>query len=245
MADAFCVHLLVASYDDPNPARAAEFCQCLEANCELDAIHEIHCFIEDDHFAFQDLAWDDHKLRLLDWGRRVTYNDLFYYADCELEGEICVIANSDIFFDSSLLELEGYDLTNKLLCLSRRNEQTEPVRIGQFDVSGHDAWIFRSPIVRFRCNWHLGKWGCDLRLSHEAGEAGLILENPALSIFANHLHASGVRRYSAQDPVAGPMRGVSAHRLGEQPSVEAPVDRHDPRQYVRPWVAVKGGKQYV
>lgn len=245
MADAFRVHLLVASYDDPAPARAAEFLECLHRNCELKHIVRVHCFVEGPKFAFAKQQLEFKSLALLDWGRRVTYNDLFHYADCKLEGEICVIANSDIFFDSSLLELKGYDLTNKLLCLSRRNEQTEPVRIGQFDVSGHDAWIFRAPIVRFRCNWHLGKWGCDLRLSHEAGAAGLILENPALSIFANHLHASGVRRYSAQDPVAGPMRGVSAHRLGEQPSVETPVNRHDPRQYVRPWVAVKGGKQYV
>lgn len=245
MSDDFRVHLLVGSYDDPTPARAAEFLECLHRNCDLKHIVRVHCFIEGPKFAFAKQGLEYNKLALVERGRRVTYNDLFHFSDTKLQGETCIIANSDIFFDESLVQLKGYDLTNKLLCLARRNDRTEPVSIEQFDVNGHDAWIFRAPLVRFRCNWELGKWGCDLRLSHEAAEAGLILENPALNIFANHVHGSGVRRYSSQDPVRGTMRGVAPHRLGEAPTVPPPVNRHDPKQYVRAWIPIKGGKQYI
>jgi hypothetical protein len=207
------VILLVGLYQDRAPARMAELLESLRRNLANRQLAEVHVFLEDglDPAAHGQLAHP--KVRLVRHERRVSYADLFAYAN-RRPGQRCIIANSDIYFDQTLARLATHDLSGKLVCLSRWDVHPDGTsRLFEHSFS-QDAWIFETPIRGFSCGWHLGLPGCDNRLAHEAAAAGLTLENPARSVRAHHLHLSGVRRYSEPQRVPGAGRGVEAAWLG-------------------------------
>ncbi len=207
--------LLVSFYVDPDSRRQAELLECLRRNSRNDLISEIHVFVEDPRGAglaaiFTELA--DARIRLIAHERRATYSDLFTYANRHLAGWRVIIANADIYFDRSLARLDGYDLADRLLCLSRWDVQANgETHLFDFSAS-QDAWIFQAPLREFRADFHLGVLGCDNRLAWEAEHVGLTLSNPSRTIRANHLHLSEVRRYARQW-LRGPTRAVTPEVL--------------------------------
>jgi hypothetical protein len=150
----------------------------------------------------------------------LTYRDLFAHANLHLAGERAIIANADIFFDDTLAQLHHYDLTRKLLCLSRWDIQANGDARFFDHPASQDAWIFEAPIREFPCGFHLGVPGCDNRLAWEAANAGLCVSNPSRSIKANHLHLTGVRRYRECQRLFGPTLAVPSGFL-ETPHREA------------------------
>jgi GT2 family glycosyltransferase len=210
--------LLTGFYLDTDPARRDEFLECIRRNEANDSFDEIHVCTEDPVDPAQ--VRSSHpplaapKVRLFPYGRRLTYRDLFAHANRNLPGRRVVIANADIFFDHTLRRLEGYDLSRKLLCLSRWDVQGDGT-LRFFDhPCSQDAWIFRAPISEFFCDFHLGVLGCDNRLAWEAKQAGLEIFNPSRSVRACHLHLSGVRRYKACERLAGSTCPVPPAFLG-------------------------------
>jgi hypothetical protein len=77
----------------------------------------------------------------------LTYRDLFLHANRHLCGQSVVIANADMFFDETLRRLEEYDLSGKLLCLSRWDVQKDGTTCFFEHPCSQDAWIFRAPII--------------------------------------------------------------------------------------------------
>jgi FkbM family methyltransferase len=214
--------LLTAFYADPDPNRCGELLECLKRNLEHTQFEEVHVFVEDAsaHELLHRWFAAAPKLRLLQQGRRATYRDLFAHANTLPRGRIVIIANADIFFDESLARLNGHELSGRLLCLSRWDVRPDG-SVAFFDHSAsQDAWIFQTPIRKFPCDFHLGVPGCDNRLAWEAGHAGLQVSNPGRSVRANHLHLSGVRRYSERQRLAGPTSVVPASFL--EPPRRAP-----------------------
>src|SRR5205814_1982921 len=137
-----------------------------------------------------------------------------------------IVANADIFFDESLARLEGYDLTGKLLCVSRWDVQPDGSVKFFAQSDSQDAWIFRTPIPEFPSDFQLGVPACDNRLAWEAERAGLKVINPAPSIRAGHLHLSQVRRYSERQRLAGPVKCVPVRALETRyPSARGPAPK--------------------
>jgi hypothetical protein len=209
--------VLVGFYLDASPERLLEFLTCIERNAANRKIEEVHVFLEDPVGPAEVLSRHPQlassKVRLIPHGRRLTFRELFAYANRELPGKRVIIANADIYFDHTLARLDGYSLTGRLLCLSRWDLQQDGLwRLFDFE-SSQDAWIFDTPIPEFDCDFHLGLLGCDNRLAWEAEHAGLAISNPSRSIRSYHLHASGVRRYTQAQRLHGPTRGVPAVSL--------------------------------
>src|SRR5207249_5485151 len=97
-------------------------------NAANERIDEVHVFIEDNTDPETILVTRSSgrsKVKLIQLGKRVTFRFLFDYANENLKGRTVVIANADIFFDETLGRLHGYDLTGKLLCLSRWDVQAD------------------------------------------------------------------------------------------------------------------------
>jgi hypothetical protein len=209
--------LLAGYYEDKNAARQAELLECLRLNVENTLLDEIHLFVEEpvgsDELRAARPLLCSRKIRLVERGLRVTYQDMFDYANAHLQNRRTVIANADIFFDHTLARLNGYDLSGKLLCLSRWDVQ----RDGSFQFFEHpasqDAWVFQAPVPEFPCDFHLGLPACDNRLAWEAARAGLALSNPSRSVRALHLHLSQVRRYRERQRLTGPTMEVPAKFL--------------------------------
>ncbi len=209
--------LLTGFYTDEDPARKQELLECLRRNGENTLIHEVHVFLEDPAaeraVATACVESSKLKIRMVQHGRRLSFQDLFEYANRNLAGRRILLANSDIFFDSSLDLLRSRDLCGQLLCLSRWDIQPDGCSMFFENPSSQDAWIFDAPIRRFRSDFHLGLPGCDNRLAWEAKQVGLSLANPGRSVRANHLHLIRIHRYSATDRLAGPGLELAAFRL--------------------------------
>lgn len=209
--------LITGFYEDPDPRRCGELLECVRRNAANPRIAAIHLFVEEPRdpaallAAYPPLA--DPKVRLVAHGRRVTYQDLFSYANRELGGRRVIIANADIYFDQSLARLDGYDLSGKLLCLSRWDVQPDGSARFFEQPASQDAWIFHAPIRPFPCAFFLGVLGCDNRLAWEAAQAGLALANPGRSLRAYHLHLSQIRRYNQHQWLPGPTRSTPASFL--------------------------------
>ena len=204
-----------AYHHDPDVARREELLECLRRNLANPAASEVHVLLEDG----VEPEVESPKLRLVPHGRRVTYGDLFAYANERLAGRRVVVANADIYFDESLARLGGCDLDGRLLCVSRWDvEADRSARLFEHAES-QDAWIFDAPIREFPCDFHLGLPGCENRLAWEAAQAGLDVSNPARALRAYHLHLSGIRRYSEDQRIHGETKSLPPGFLG--PAVDA------------------------
>jgi hypothetical protein len=209
--------LVTTFYWDCHSDRRNEFLHCIRRNSSNPAIDQIHIFIEDDSdptTLTAMLGAPPDNTRLMKWHRRITYREMFGYANDNFAGRNVIIANGDIFFDESLRRLVDYDLTGKLLCLSRWDVRSDGTAHLFHHPASQDAWIFRAPIRDFSCDFFPGRPACDNRLAWEAGQAGLVVLNPSRSIRACHLHLSAVRRYAERDRLPGPVAAVPPSFLG-------------------------------
>jgi FkbM family methyltransferase len=202
------VELLLGCYFEAREARRDELLSCLRLNIANPAIARVHLFAEDvDCRALVERSGTGSKMCWIEHGRRIAFSDLFDYANAILAGRVVAVANADIFFDATLELVARYELHRTLLCLSRWEELPDgPAHFARAD--SQDAWIFRAPVPRFSCDWHLGIPGCENRLAFEASRAGLRLVNPSRSIRARHLHTSQMRNVSGNARIAGPYRHV-------------------------------------
>src|ERR1700726_812036 len=180
--------LLIGFYADAEPARRGEFLECISRNASNANIEEVVVFVEDETTSaavrerFPVLGHP--KARLLEHGRRLTYSQLFAYANLNLNGAAVIIANADIFFDETLALLEEETLSGRMLCLSRWDQATDGT-LSHFDrPESQDAWIFEPPLPPIAADFCLGRSGCDNRLAYEAERAGLLVLNPSRSVRA-------------------------------------------------------------
>jgi len=196
--------LLVGHYLDPSPARALEIWECLQRNVALPAIEQVHVFLEDlddvEAARTRCPTLRDPKVRLVRHGRRLRFGDLFTYATRELKDKVVVIANADIFFDSTLALVTPDVTVDRMLCLSRWDVLADGSMKLFARPDSQDAWIFSAPLpAELDGDFELGRMGCDNRVAWAAHAAGLHLANPSRSVHACHLHLTGIRRY---DPKA-------------------------------------------
>lgn len=211
--------LLTGYYRDSDERRAGELRECLRRNSGNPAISGLVVFVEDGTAAADVTAVVEEvhrgKVRLVEHGRRVTYEGLFSFAAALPHRQRFVIANADIYFDTTLNLLDGVELANRLLCLSRWDVQPDGTSVFFDHPSSQDAWIFETPLPRFACRFHLGLPGCDNRLAWEAAAVGIELSNPSRTIRAHHLHLSHVHHAGERDRLHGPTRDVPAGHLDD------------------------------
>jgi hypothetical protein len=210
--------LLTGFYNDPSPRRTGEFIECVRRNSGNAHIEQVTVFLEDPTSPTEVQArypvLKHPKVYLIPNGRRLTFKELFEYANRHLPGIGVIIANGDIYFDETLSLLEDESLSSRILCLSRWEEMPDGT-LRHFDApDSQDAWIFEPPLPVFNSDFFFGKPGCENRLAYEAERAGLIVSNPSRSVRARHLHNSGIRRYSERERLNGPTRPVPASFLG-------------------------------
>lgn len=203
--------LITFLYNEKNEERLFEYIECLEKNLEHKLIDDIHIFY--------DMCQDDTHNTLLQYlqqrpvilhylNNRPTFNDCFSLAQTICKNTRIIIANADIYFNDTLHALTTYDLAGKFLGLTRWNitkdgtleifKQYHPD--GSFwdysSASSQDAWLFQTPLVSFEnADIQLGTMSCDSRIAYHAQKAGLMLENPCLSVQCCHLHLSPIRNY--------------------------------------------------
>lgn len=206
--------LLIEYFLSSNHTRDAEYKACINENIKNELIDEIFVFISDNSI----LDIQSQKLKIINLSERPTFKYLFDYCNNKLNGQICIIANTDIFFDNSLSHLLNSNLENTFISLTRwdlffdQNQwqaqfYNHPFRGGPATTGmlSQDSWIFRSPIkTDNRTNFLMGKPGCDNRIIQILHENGYNVKNPSMKIITKHLHISNYRTYNNTDMVLGP-----------------------------------------
>lgn len=185
--------LFQQTYRSPHPERQAE----------LDHVRQVNAGVR----AFASTVDVDGG------AKRWAFGDFFRLAAERFQGQVCVLANSDIAFDESIAAAAALAGAGRLVTLSRWDDDAAPSMEGRvageewhFFSHSQDAWIFQAGgLPHFEAGFQLGIPQCESRLAYEAAAAGVVVVNPALSIRARHHHASAVRSWRRKDGYRGAM----------------------------------------
>lgn len=185
-------HLVIGVWISKSEKRMQALMNCLDANLKNMHIASASLVIQDPIDAFmaavaepknQGIRWladrlVHPKVRLVQLGKRPTFQDFFDAADVGNETPV-IVAASDLTFDNTLGRLEEADLKDTMVCLSPNGGK------GSFRPAvSQSAWIFWGPLPELRCAWHFGLLGSDNKLAHEAWVAGLTVVNPCFDVVA-------------------------------------------------------------
>lgn len=199
--------IITSLYNEKEEARVAEYVACMEKNVAHPLIDTIH--------VLYDTSKDDNEISLIHnyllskpvvihyIQARPTYHQCFELANDLHPDRRAMIANADIYFNETLYMLDGYDLTDKFLALTRWNVQEDgSIKIYMWPndmeaIGSQDVWIFKTSIKPFKDkSVVIGVPHCDGRIAFQAYESGLKVLNPCLSLQCCHVHLSGIRHYT-------------------------------------------------
>ncbi len=196
-------NLITSYYLVDNEERQNELNQCLILNAKNkfiksifllnDKIHDIN-FIESDYKQkiVQLIVNDDNK-------KRLHYDFAVNFINNYLYGEMCVLSNSDIYFDNTLNFLTNIDFTNQFIALSRYTDGVVSPPVSQ------DSWIFKSPlnIDLQKIKFKFGVPGCDNVFANIVSNSGYNVTNPCKTLISHHLHNSNYRTYNEEQRIFG------------------------------------------
>lgn len=191
--------LLTFYYKTENNERQKEINQCLINNVKNDFVKKIYLF--NDKYYDLDFVNDINNkiiqviIEPVLLGR-YSYKQLINFSNIYLENEICIMANSDIFFDNTLKHLINYNFKNKFIALTRYEYDTKILYKG--GKSSQDTWIFKSPYLgnTNELDFCFGIPGCDNSLTYFIYKNNYLVYNPSLTIKTWHVHKSNIRTYS-------------------------------------------------
>lgn len=110
------VVLFTTLYNERDVKRFDELKYCLDKNLQNESISEIVVFTEDSP---DEMSRYSDNIKIVSTPTRPTYHDMMKHANEYYSGDIIMIANSDIYFDETLCELNKMDMTGKFFSLTR------------------------------------------------------------------------------------------------------------------------------
>ncbi|MBI1371003.1 MAG: hypothetical protein GC162_20405 [Planctomycetes bacterium] len=129
--------------------------------------------------------------------RRPTFRNYFDLVNqfTTSPNDLNIVANSDIYFDDSLAMIQGLDLNNVCLALTRWEHRDNGEHVLEIHEDwSQDAWIFQGRVRPMgHLDFPMGIWGCDNRLAWQLYRDDYLAANPCFDVKAIHMHASGVR----------------------------------------------------
>lgn len=236
-------------YDEKNPLRLEEYITCLKKNLEHPLIDHIYVWYDKSIRPLKNkiskksksirnikkklnkntvssntellnfLSKYTSRITIAYKNGRATFGDMFRIACEQFPGRKIILSNADIYFNETLFALESYDLTNKILALTRWNVLDDNSLLlqdfpgkGAHNPFSQDTWIFKSPLFVANADTiFLGTASCDCGFNFIAKQTKHItVINPCLTIQCCHLHKSNIRHYCTSDTprYIGTIKGV-------------------------------------
>ena len=199
--------------------RHQEYLNAISANINNRFIDKIVVLISDQSV----LPFQSEKLKVTQLKSRPSFQDILNLCNKEHIGNICIIANTDIEFDSSLGKINYSNIQNKFIALNRHEvlDNGAYQRFRNKIGDSQDSWIFKSPCPIQNSDFYLGQLGCDNRIAYLAHESKMEVINPSHQIITIHHHKSNFRTNSKDksQTVQGWQLLVQASANIETPSI--------------------------
>jgi hypothetical protein len=201
--------LVTSLYNETVIERQEEYLNCLKENKDHPKIEKICIFYDRSKDDLNETSFleklNEYSEEIIFIDKRPTFHEIFDFVNESYPNRVVVIANADIYFDSTLNCLDYLNLNNTFLGLTRWNVDNT----GNLESHPHyntqgmpayfsqDTWIFKTPIRNFdELNIELGTYHCDGYIAYLAYKNGLKIANPCLSIKSHHLHNSNLRHWT-------------------------------------------------
>eukprot|EP01041_Mallomonas_annulata_P005995 gene5995-12081_t len=169
-------------------------------------------------YSFTDLP-NIYKIRQVIISGRLTFEKAFKLANAgfsynkNYSNSIVIIANSDIYFDNTLENLQYINFTQKVLALSKwKHEHGDESITFSPRTDSQDAWVFspRLPNELIKqMNFYLGAPRCDNRVARIFVDMGYDVLNPVFYVHAIEIDTRlRDATYGYEGAVFGPVKYV-------------------------------------
>lgn len=148
-----------------------------------------------------------HIYEVIEIKERLTYAQIFQML---CPNSINIIANSDIYFDETIL-FARFINENNCYALSRWDYMGDKMAVLFNRKDSQDAWIFNGKPKIVGGNFEQGKAGCDNRIAYDIRQSGYNVLNPSKTIHAIHLHLTNLRTYKATEKIPEPYHFIFPH----------------------------------
>ncbi len=196
------INLFINHYTDNNVNRNDELLKCLRLNINNPLIDNIFCICNNEG---DSPLLDDDRVSVLILKSRPSYNVFFQIIEKYTnENDWNIVANTDIYFDSTITLIHKYTKPKTLLALTRWEVLgTQTKFLNRAD--SQDTWIFKG-YPKVNCDFQMGVPGCDNVLADRFHKAGWFVINPSKTIKTYHLHNTNVRNYNANNRLQPPYK---------------------------------------
>jgi hypothetical protein len=209
------INVFIQYFIHPNPERQNELKTCLKMHVMNPLIDRIFLLNEiNTLYTKEELGIESEKILQFPMGRRMMYSDIIRYVEVlKIDGYI-VIANSDIFFDETIVNILKSDMhvKPKVMCQLRYDFDGTSTGIKIFGPrhDSQDTWIYHkkynSLLFKYikAFNFCLGKPGCDNHITYLFKLCGFSLVNDPQLVHTLHYHNTQIRNYTQAEVIKPP-----------------------------------------
>ena len=200
------IYIFQQFYIPKDNNRKKEINECLKKNIKLKLVTKVVLLNEREYSRDEmDLTEVEFKkVQQIIISKRLRYYIFFEIAH-KFTG-YCLLANSDIYFDESLVNIFRSPLYYERSCFAQLRIEHNKKLFGPRSDS-QDAWLFHSKHLILNTqhsDFELGMPGCDNKITFILAMNNFKLYNEPFRIKINHLHTSNIRGYSGKDVIPGP-----------------------------------------
>tara|TARA_R110000868_G_scaffold120055_1_gene318796 strand:+ start:661 stop:2265 length:1605 start_codon:yes stop_codon:yes gene_type:complete len=213
------IYLFQQFFIHKSEERMKEIRYCLKKNVENESIETIYLLNELDRpYTPEELGCSSPKICQLPMGHRMKYSDIIHFVKIFNMNAYIVIANSDIYFDETLIQLKNVDLINdkKVFCQLRWEYEGDDIPVKIFSYHGlprhdsQDVWVYHSAHNDLlhkhtrAFQFELGQAGCDNHITYLFKTLGFGIINDPMLIHCIHFHKTQIREYKQENRILPP-----------------------------------------
>ena len=183
--------------------RSKELEDCLIKNLKNPIVDSIHLFVDDKDALrrLDEISNNSEKIFIISIGLKPKYNDFFNYIIENIQNEICMITNADIYIHECEINLIKRLKKEKICYALTRYEHDMSHPLIDTYCGSHDCYIFNSSFIDKRIiNKHTdflqNVSGIETRIIKTFCNKGFRVYNPCRQIKIVHLHKTQLRNYS-------------------------------------------------
>jgi hypothetical protein len=211
------IYVFQQFYIPKDDSRKKEINECLKKNVKIRLITKIVLLNEKEYTREEmDLTEAEFKkIQQIIIIKRLKYSIFFEFAK-KFTG-YCLLANSDIFFDETLVNIFKTPLYYEKSCFAQLRIEHNRKLFGPRSDS-QDAWLFHSKHLILNTqhsDFELGMPGCDNKITLVLALNHFKLYNEPFRVNINHLHTSNIRGYSGKDVIPGPYLMIYPYMLSK------------------------------